>query len=179
MTTITRTRLNIFAALLCCAAIAFSLSAEAVCAETDDFVRIVRHIEVSYHVHQTNPFLMSLAGALVSVSHVGGVKDLKVALFEDQRLDASNAGARFDEIVKSTGEHGWQPLVKSYSRRRGDCTFIYARQDGRDLKLLVVNLEPDEAVVVQVKIDPDELNRFLDDNVTGGSHGRSLGMAFR
>ncbi len=179
MTTMTRTRLNVFAALFCCASIAFVVSGEAVYAEADDFGRIVRHIEVSYHVHQAHPFLMSLAGALVNVSHVGGVKDLKVALFEDQRLDATNAGARFDEIVKSAGEHGWQPLVKSYSRRRGDCSFIYARQDGGDLKLLVVNVEPDEAVVAQVTINPDELNRFLDDNVTGGNHRRSVGIAFR
>lgn len=33
------------------------------------------------------------------------------------------------------------------------------------MKLLVVNVEPTEADVIQVKVDPDKLEQFLDENM--------------
>jgi hypothetical protein len=172
-----RTKLNTFAVLFFTGCVAFSLGTETVYA--DDFGRIVRHIEVNYHVHRNHRFLMGFAGLVVKFWHVGGVKSLKAAIFEDQHLDATDADARLDEIVQSAGEHGWHPLVKSYSRRSGEHSFIYAKDEGKEVKLLIVSVEPNEAVVIQVKLDPDKMAKFMDEDMHQQRHGNSMAMTFQ
>ena len=61
-------------------------------------------------------------------------------------------------------------MVRSYSRRTGEHSFIYARNDGKDLKLLIVNVQPNEAAVIQVKLDPEKFEKFIDENAIGGTH---------
>ena len=129
----------------------------------DDFGRIVEHIEARYHVHRQHRFALGFAGMVVTFCHVGGVRDFKAAVFEDQRFLETATDAKFDEIVQSATHSGYQPLVQSYSRRSGEHTFIYARNEGKNLKLLIVNLEPNEAAVIQLTLDPDKLNDVLTD----------------
>jgi hypothetical protein len=130
----------------------------------DDFNNIVHHIEAAYHVHRNYRFLMGFAGFVVKVSSLGGAKDFKMAIFENQHLFASEPDARLDEIMQSAAESGWQPLVRSFSRRSGEHNYIYAQPRSKDLRLLIVNVEPDEAVFIQVKINPDRLSEFINDN---------------
>ncbi len=172
-----RTKLNAFASIFFAGCVVFTLCANQ--ARGDDFGKIVRHIEVNYHVHRNHRFIMGFAGLVVQFWHVGGVKSLKAAIFEDQHLDATDADARLDEIVQSAGEHGWHPLVKSYSRHSGEHAFIYAKEEGKDMKLLIVSVEPDEAAVLQLKVDPVKLTRFMDENIGHGQHGNGVAMTFR
>lgn len=129
----------------------------------DDFGRIVEHIEARYHVHRQHRFALGFAGMVVKFCHVSGVRDFKAAVFDDQRFLETATDTKFDEIVQSATHSGYQPLVQSYSRRSGEHTFIYARGDGKNLKLLIVNLEPNEAAVIQLTLDPDKLSEVLND----------------
>lgn len=124
----------------------------------DDFGRIVEHIEARYHVHQQHNLVFDLAGMVAHLGNFAGVKDLKIAFFEDERLSQTADDKKLDEIVQSSIQSGFRPLVQSYSRRSGEHTYIYAQAGGKDLKLLIVNLEPGEAAVVQMVVDPDKLN---------------------
>lgn len=133
-------------------------------AQADDFGRIVKVIETEYHVHRNYRFLMSLVGVAVKCSHVGGVKVLKTALFENQHLDTAELDSRLDEMVERASASGWRPLVKSVSRHSGEHEYIYAKTRGADLDLLLVSVEPDEAVVAQVKINPAKLSKFINDH---------------
>ncbi len=57
----------------------------------DDFGDIVHHIEAEYHVHRNHRFFMAFAGMVVRCSHLGGAKDFKAAIFENQHLSGSGA----------------------------------------------------------------------------------------
>lgn len=149
-------------------------------ARADDFGKIVHSIESNYHVHRNYRFVMGFAGLVVKCTGgFAGVRGFKGALFENQRLFASNPDSSLDDVVQSAGEHGWQPVVKSYSRRHNEHNYIYARQEGKDLKLLIVSVEPSEAVVIQVKINPDKLARFIEENEGARHEASSERMAFR
>ncbi len=175
----TRNKLTIFATAFCAASIAFSLGGDTVFA-SDDFTRIVHHIEANYHVHRNHRWAMGFAGLVVKFWHVAGVKNFKGAIFEDQHLENTATDQKLDEIVLRAGQSGWQPMVKSYSRRTGEHAFVYAKPEGHDLKLLIVSVEPNEAAVIQVKVDPDKLNDFLDENVGSRRRGGdSRVMSFR
>ena len=134
----------------------------------DDFGKIVHHIEANYHVHRQHRWVMGLAGFTVKFWHVAGVKSLKGAIFENQPFVNAASDTRFDEVVRAAMDSGWQPLVQSWDRHTGERTYIYAQDLGKDLKLLVVSLESNEAVVLQVKVDPKKLNDFVEET----SHGR-------
>src|SRR6201981_1461071 len=123
----------------------------------DDFGRIVEHIESRYHVHQQHNLLSDLAGVVAHLGHSAGIKDFKIALFEDERLSQTDGDTKLDEIVQSSIQSGFRPLVQSYSRRSGEHTYIYAQAGGTDLKLLIVNMEPGEAAVIQMTVNPDKL----------------------
>jgi hypothetical protein len=139
---------------------------------TDDFGKIVHHIEVQYHVHRQHRFAMGLAGFVVKFYHFAGVKSLKGAIFENQPFLNASADTRLDEIIRSAMDSGWQPMVKSWDRQSGERTYIYAQDLGRDVKLLVVTLESDEAVVLQVKVDPRKLDEFVAQASAGRNHHR-------
>jgi len=135
-------------------------TATAGAAADDDFGQIVHGIEVRYHVHRNYRFLMGLIGLGVRVTHVSGTRDLKAALFEDQHFDAT--GADLDRLVMSLGARGWQPLVRSFDRRKGEHTFIYARNEGKNLRVLLVNVEPNEGGVFELTVNQDRLFEFID-----------------
>ncbi|HLW52448.1 MAG TPA: hypothetical protein VKW06_06365 [Candidatus Angelobacter sp.] len=127
----------------------------------DDFGEIVHHIEVRYHAHRNYRFLMAFAGWSVKLWPGIGVREVKIAFFENQNLFPSDPDKDLDEILRQTGKAGWQQMVKSHSRRRGEISYVYVQPSGKDLKLLVVNLEHNEAEVIEVKIDPDKLEKFI------------------
>lgn len=129
----------------------------------DEFDEIVSHIESHYHVRHNHGFLMAVAGLVVNVSHVG-VKNMRTAIFDDQQSIGSRSDREFDEVMQKTLKDGWRPVVRHYSRRSGECTYIYARAEGRELKVLVANLEPNEAVVFEARINPKRLEEFINEH---------------
>lgn len=173
-----KSRLNAFAVIFFAGSVAFTLATDQ--AYADDFGSIVHHIEASYHVHRNHRFIMGFAGMVVKFWHVGGVKSFKAAIFEDQRFLQDEPDARLDEIVQSASKHGWQPLVKSYSRRRDEHSYIYVQTEGKDIRMLIVSVEPNEAAVLQLKLDPDKLAKFMDEDIGRHRHEDNLGaMTFR
>jgi hypothetical protein len=136
----------------------------------DDFGKIVHHIEVNYHVHRQHRWVMGLAGFTVKFWHIAGVKSFKGAIFENQPFVNAASDTRFDEVVRAAMDSGWQPLVQSWDRHTDERTYIYAQDLGNDMKVLVVNLESNEAVVLQVKVDPKKLNDFIEET-NAGHHG--------
>ena len=50
-------------------------------------------------------------------------------------------------------------------RRSGEHNYIFVRTEGKDLKMLILNLEQNEANVIQVKVDPQKLDEFMEENV--------------
>jgi hypothetical protein len=166
--TMTKSKLSLTA--LGVAAIAILFAAPQPAFAKDDFGKIVHHIEANYHTHRHYRFVMGLAGFTVKVTHFAGVKSFKGAIFENSEFAASGSDTRFDQVIRAAMDSGWQPMVQSYDRHSGERTYIYAQDLGKDMRLLVVNLEPTEAVVIQVKVNPDKLSDFVKE--ASSSHGR-------
>jgi len=173
----TTTRCKRITAMVAAVAILAVLPSQA---RADDFGKIVHSIELNYHVHRNHRWVMGFAGFLVKCTGgFAGVKSFKGALFENQHLSGSDPDSSLDEVVQSAGEHGWQPVVKSYSRRHNEHHYIYARQEGKDLKVLIVSVEPSEAVVVQVKVNPDRLASLIEEREGGRRQASNERMSFR
>src|SRR5215471_708820 len=159
----TRSKTSFSLAVVCAVAALFAVPSRAFA--KDDFGKIVQHIETNYHVHRQHRWVMGLAGFTVKFWHIAGVKSLKGAIFENQPFVNAASDTQFDEVVRAAMDSGWQPLVRSWDRRTGERAYIYAQEapskKGSDMKLLVVSLESNEAVVLEVKVDPGKLHHFM------------------
>src|SRR5262245_31389075 len=72
----------------------------------DDFGQIVKHIEVTYHVHRQHRWVMGMAGFVVKFWHVAGVKNFKGAIFENQPFVNAASDTRFDQVVRAAMDSG-------------------------------------------------------------------------
>jgi hypothetical protein len=153
-----------------------ALLGNAASAKDQVFNNVVHHIESHYHVHRQGGFIMGFAGLVVKCSHVAGVKSFKAAIFENQQFVNTESDTQFDQVVRGALDKGWQPVVQSFSHRTGERTYIYAQYIGKDMKLLLVTLESNEAVIMQVQLNPNKMMEFVDEN-SHGSHQRHTAQA--
>src|SRR5262249_54206295 len=106
VTAMTRSKLHFSAAMgSVILAACFALPQQALA--KDDFGQIVKHIEVTYHVHRQHRWVMGMAGFVVKFWHVAGVKNFKGAIFENQPFVNAGSDTRFDEVVRAAMDSGW------------------------------------------------------------------------
>ena len=153
---------------LCCT----TAAAPKACAGDKEFGLLVHYVESHYHRHRSHRFLLGFACAVANVAaRPEGVRGLKLALWENGDWTATtDTDTDFPAVVRAGLQEGWQPTVRVWSRRTGERTVVFAKPEGAEMKLLVATAEGGEAVVVQMKINPDRLSRCIDGWTDGRSH---------
>jgi hypothetical protein len=131
-------------------------------AEDRAFKAISTHLKTRYKAKRRGIPFMGLANFAFKIVHPAGVKSIKVAIFEDLDDFASINHGELNSVIREALDQEWQPLVRVYSRKDGQQVFVYARDEGQDIKLLVVSLNQTDAFVARVKIDPGALAKFME-----------------
>ncbi len=138
------------------------------------FSAIVQRIQSHY---QKRP--MHFMGLLCFVANrvrPAGVKNIKLAVFEGLDSSLHPTDSDLDSFMQDVAGPEFHPFVRVRSRRDGEQTFVYAKESGQDLELLVVTLEHDEACIVKMRVNPEEMSKWVDDppamsRKTPASHG--------
>lgn len=140
------------------------------------FKDVVKHIEKNYRAKKTRIPMLGLANFAVKLIRPAGVKGFKLAVFEDQDFSAREGSVSFDTVMREAYDKNWQPLIQINSKRDSNSrTFIYAKSSGKDVQFALVALEDREAVVLEVKFNPDAAARFLENpKIMGISLGNSI-----
>jgi len=129
----------------------------------ESFSSIVKHIKTNYNAKQQGFFgVMMLARFAVKVIKPAGVKNFKLALLRD--LDYSRGAAppaRFHSFIQSKIDASWTPLVEYSAPREQQWTYVYVTREKEDVKILVVTLQRQDAVVLQTKFSPEKLAEFM------------------
>ncbi|MGH9430086.1 MAG: hypothetical protein ACRD3T_00925, partial [Terriglobia bacterium] len=162
-------------------AVALPLASQPAQAGTHDFSKAVRQVEIHYQTHRNYHFLMGFAGFAASVWRPGGVKHVKIALFEDPRvLDGTNR-EEFMKVVRASLDSDWQMFIRDYSPKDGERTWIFAKvpasSNPHRVTLLIATMDQDDAVIIQASVDArrwrDEADRGNPDGGSETSHARS------
>lgn len=129
-----------------------------------EFGLLVRYVESHYHAHRSHRFLLGFACFAANLAaRPEGVRGMRLALWENGiATAAAGSDADFPDVVRAGLDEGWQPMVRVWSRRTGERTVVFAKPEGKEMKLLVATVEPSEAVVVEMRINPDRLSRCID-----------------
>jgi hypothetical protein len=92
-----------------------------------------------------------------------GVKNFKLVYLKD--LDYSEAPSpttgQFHSFIQSKIDPRWTPLVQYSSPRERQWTYVYIARENDDVKVLVVTLQKQDAVVLQTKFSPAKLVEFM------------------
>jgi hypothetical protein len=142
-------------------------SCAAVDARDREFDALVRSMEQQLGGSKTHIPLMGFVNFCVKVGRPGGASGLKLAVFENLPAPVMVGNEDFDRIMERAGGN-WRPFVRVISKRDKEASYVYSNIDGNDWKLLIATREPDEAAVVQLKLDAAGLKCWLGDPVRMG-----------
>ena len=123
-----------------------------------EFSQIVGRLSEHY---QKRPMRgMGFLGFLANCFSPSGVSHLKMAIFEDVEAGRPLAGD-FEGFLKATVGPGFHPFVTMRSNRDGEQVYIYAREVGERMELLLISAQRTEAVVMKVRIAPEALEKWM------------------
>ncbi|MBI1790468.1 MAG: hypothetical protein HYR60_23285 [Acidobacteria bacterium] len=121
------------------------------------FDSAVRQVESHYNTRRAHIPFLGLAGLAVGVARPFGVKDFRLAVFED--LDRARDAKPLD--LRDAGAD-WRPLVRVHSRRSGEATYIYVREEGQWWKMLLVTVDHSDATVLQMSLKPAQILKHVE-----------------
>ncbi len=139
-----------------------SVSFITVRAEDREFKAITAHLTSRYQAKRKHIPFLGLAGFAVKLIHPAGVKSIKLVMFEDLNDSGRVNHAELNAVIREALDENWQPLVRVYSRKAGEQMFVYARNEGQDVKLMVVSLQEKEAFIARVKLNPETLAEWME-----------------
>jgi hypothetical protein len=125
------------------------------------FDTIVKHLKTRYQARKKGLPLLGLAKFAVRIVKPAGVKSISLSLFEDLKNTGELPDSELSGMMRNALSQEWQPLV-SVRQRNGDQVYIYAAEEGKDIKLAVLSINQREAVLARVKVDPNALRKFMD-----------------
>lgn len=139
--------------LLVCACSAVAAAADG------DVDAIVKAFEQQYGLRHKN--LPWIARAFMKPALAGSGVSMNVKLFEHQSLPDTASLQAIEDIAGKALDESWRPFVRVCSRRDGERTLIYAKGEGQHLLMLIISSEPDETVVLKMKLKPSEAETWI------------------
>jgi hypothetical protein len=124
-----------------------------------EFDWMVRQVSRESGVEPLHIPFFGLARFVVSVGHPAGATDLHLAVFENTEI----APEHFARMIDSAAGSSWKPMIRVRSRN-GESTNVYLQKAGKQVRLLIGTLEHNEATLVEVRVTPEELIRFVDEH---------------
>src|SRR5437868_4355475 len=103
--------------------------------------------------------LFGLARFVVATGHPAGTSELHLAVFQDVDIKSE----RFSQLTDLVVRPAWKPMIRVRSRN-GESTNIYTQSIGNDLRVLLTVLNGGDATLIEVRIRPEALMKFVDEH---------------
>jgi hypothetical protein len=139
------------------------LCAGAARAADREFTDVVRFISDEFHTRPTSIPFFGLVNVFTAAVHPGGASHIDVAVFENLNMRDREGRDLRESILNAVGR-AWRPFVQVQSHHGGheETVLVYLRQqNGKNWKLLVTAIEPEQATVVQLQLNADALARWM------------------
>ena len=123
-----------------------------------EFKGIVRSIEQTYGVHHMH---IPLLGVAMFFVRPAGVHGLKMAVFEGFQPPTNSDNLR--HVIETSLGPDWHPFVRVRTKgeTNGGTTMIYMNPAGGQMRMLIVSIEPSEAVVLQMGLSDRAIKKWL------------------
>ena len=149
--------------VLCLMAASVLLVSTGCSAADHDFNSVVSAVEHKYSVHAQRIPLMGLVAICASLKTHGGVRDLRVAEFDNVRgLD----GKDLYPLLRSRLGDEWQPFVMEVSggqNHDGDQSVILVRPNRSSMGMMIAEYDHGELDLVGMEMNGAALSKWLHD----------------
>ncbi|MGI9036705.1 MAG: hypothetical protein ACR2GD_11790 [Pyrinomonadaceae bacterium] len=143
-------------------AIIFISAAPQIKANDKEYEAIVRHLKTKYQAKKVKIPFMWLARAAVNIARPAGVKSFNLTVFENLKFSRATLDAEMQAAMKNSLGANWSPLIRVRSRDGGEQVYLYMSEAGKDLKIMLVTIDKENATVIRAKFSPDKLAEFID-----------------
>lgn len=130
-------------------------------AKKNDYAAVVNHLKTKYQAKKVKIPLMWLARFAVKVVRPAGVKSFSVTMFEDLRFSRETLDEEMQAAMRKSLDADWSPIFRVRSRA-GEQVYMYMRESGSDIKIMLVTIEQNQAAVVRATFSPDKLAEFIE-----------------
>lgn len=140
----------------------FAFTAPAASAKTNEYDLIVKHLKTKYQAKKVHIPFMWLARFAVKVVRPAGVKSFNATFFQDLKFSRENLDQEMQEALKASFSPEWDSILRVRSRD-GQQVYMYMRDSGADVKLTMVAIDKEEAIVVRATVNANKLAEFIND----------------
>ncbi|MCB1022916.1 MAG: hypothetical protein KDB79_00900, partial [Acidobacteria bacterium] len=144
----------------------------------NEFDAVCNHLKTKYHAKKVKIPFMWLARAVVGIVKPAGVKSFRVTIFKELQFSRSTLHREMQAAMRDSFSEDWSPILRVRARD-GNQVYMNMREDGDNVRILLVTIDNDEAVVVRAKFSPDKLASFIENpkifgiSLDGGDQNRS------
>ncbi len=142
-------------------ALAFTILVPNATAKGNEYDAVCNHLKTKYQAKKVKIPFMWVARAFVGVFRPAGVKSFKVTIFKNLQFSPETLNEEMKLTMRDSFSSDWTPILRVRSAK-GEQVYMNMRESGNNVKVLLVSIQKDEAVVVRAKFNPDKLVAFME-----------------
>jgi hypothetical protein len=127
-----------------------------------EFDLVVERVSAALHKRPQYRRLLGATALVVRGADPTPAAGLHLAMFDTRHEATGDERQRVADALSQTLLPPWQLVVHKTARHGDQETWVYARQDGTRIKMLVSALENGQATLVTVRVKPDAVVSGLD-----------------
>ncbi|HEX8196666.1 MAG TPA: hypothetical protein VF571_10805 [Pyrinomonadaceae bacterium] len=127
-----------------------------------EYEAVVKHLKTKYKAKKVKIPMIWLARFAVRMVRPAGVKSFSITTFENLQFTRETLDVEMQMALKNSFSALWSPVFRVRSRK-GEQAYMYAREDGNSVKVMVVTINEDKATVIRAAFSPEKLADFVND----------------
>jgi hypothetical protein len=128
-----------------------------------EFKSVVSTIEANYNTKHVRIPLLGFATFCLHAARTPGTSGLKIAVFDHLNIPADATPNDFERRIAASLGGDWRPVVRVRSQGNGPFTLIFANADENKMKMMIVEMQSDQATVVQVTLKESDIRKWIHD----------------
>ena len=105
---------------------------------------------------------MWAARAIVSVAKPAGVKSFSLTVFNDLKFSYETVDNEMSAAMRNSYGPEWSEIFHVRSRT-GQQAYLYLREAGKNVKVVLVTVEKENAAVIRATFSPEKVADFIND----------------
>jgi len=127
-----------------------------------EYKAIVHHLKTNYKAKKVNLFFMWAARAIVSIAKPAGVKSFSLTVFRDLKFTRESVDREMQATMRKSYGPEWSQVFHVRSRE-GQQVYLYLREAEKDVKVVLVTIDKENAAVVRATFSPEKVAEFIND----------------
>lgn len=126
----------------------------------NEYDAVCDHLEEKYGGEKVKIPFMWLARMAVGIVRPAGVKAFKVTIYRNLKFSPGSLDTEMRTVMSEAFGEDWSPILRVISRD-GQQVYMNMREYKNSVKVLLVSIDRDEAVVVRARFNPEKLAEFI------------------